>query len=159
MRPDDDAAQLDADDESLVARLRALPSEGAEPDWAVLERSIRDAVGPSVPRPWWRRWRWIVPIGALAATAAALLLWLRHPASEPAPLTPETATPTMAFWLDGQIIEVDESAPVALPDASDELATEGSGDGFLPADDLGWIDSLDDKALDRADAWLAKEKT
>src|SRR5687768_15759298 len=61
---------------ALLGRLRELPRPAAgepagEPDWAALERSILDAVGPEVTRPWWRRLgpRWAMPAVALAVAA------------------------------------------------------------------------------------------
>src|SRR5258705_11888029 len=47
----------------LLGQLRDLPPPGGAPDWAALERSIGDAVGPTAPRSWWRRfgWRLVVP--------------------------------------------------------------------------------------------------
>jgi len=51
-----------------------LPPDGDEPDWKKLEAAIRAEVSPlSTPAPWWRNWRWLVPIGALATTAAIVL--------------------------------------------------------------------------------------
>src|SRR5438067_13027068 len=62
-------AELDAT-RALLGKLRELPRDDA-PD---LSAEIGRAVGPDVPRPWWRNWRWLLPIGALAATAAAALI-------------------------------------------------------------------------------------
>lgn len=178
MRADDDI-ELDDGDRELIRKLRALPGEGGEPDWGALEQSIRDAVGPDVPRPWWKRWQILVPIGALVATAAAALLWLHRPAPEapapapvaiaphevaPAPI--DVPDPAMAMWLDGKIIDLDDVDPSAILDddedreAQSAFAPESSGmaGGILPAGDLGWIDNLDDRALDRAEQWLDQAK-
>src|SRR5262245_52412748 len=66
----DGALRAEADEtRALLGRLRDLApaadraSAAGGPDWAALERSILDAVGPDVPRPWWRRlgWRWAMP--------------------------------------------------------------------------------------------------
>jgi len=165
---------MDADDDDLIARLRALPPEGEEPDWDALERSIRAAVGPNAPKPWWRRWQYLVPIGALAATAAAALLWMHRPAPEapvavaPPPAVVEPAPePAMAMWMDGKIIDLEDVDPSAILDddldreAQAALATDGTAaplGGILPAGDLEWIDNLDDSALDRAEQWLDKKK-
>src|SRR5689334_11413347 len=70
-------SELDDEDLALVNKLRALPPEGVEPDWQKLEAAIRAEVGDEAPRPWWRNWRWIVPIWALATTAAVALLVTR----------------------------------------------------------------------------------
>jgi len=163
---------MDADDD-LIARLRALPPEGTEPDWDALEKSIRAAVGPTVPRPWWRRWQYLVPIGALAATAAAALLWLHRPDPEPAPVAlpapvvEPAPEPAMAMWMDGKIIDLEDVDPSAILDddldreAQAALSNDGTAaplGGILPAGDLGWIDNLDDSALDRAEQWLDKKK-
>jgi hypothetical protein len=166
---------MDADDDALVAKLRALPPEGNEPDWDALEKSIRAAVGTDVPKPWWKRWQYLVPIGALAATAAAALLWLHRPAPEtPVAVAPPPSVvepvpePAMAMWMDGKIIDLEDVDPSAILDddldreAQAALATDGSTaplGGLLPDGDLQWIDNLDDSALDRAEQWLDKKKS
>ena len=61
---------LGREDRALVAKLRALPPEGDEPDWQKLEAAIRAEVGDEAPRPWWRNWRWLVPLGRSPTTAA-----------------------------------------------------------------------------------------
>ncbi|HTR55548.1 MAG TPA: hypothetical protein VMJ10_32950 [Kofleriaceae bacterium] len=165
----DETARADADGaRELLGQLRALPGEGTEPDWGALERQIRGVVGATAPRPWWRRWTWLAPVGALAATAAGALLWLHssrepEPSALPAPIAhvepaPAVATPSGAplMWLDGDVFDLDQVDPTALDDqpAADPVATGGS-DGLLPETDLGWVDQLDDTALDRAETWLA----
>jgi anti-sigma factor RsiW len=91
---DDGALRDEADaTRALLGELRELPPEtdapGGAPDWAALERSILGAVGPEVPRPWWRRFgfRWALPAVALVAAAAILALVVRAPdrATAPAP--------------------------------------------------------------------------
>jgi anti-sigma factor RsiW len=156
---------------SLIAELRALPDEGTAPDWAALERSIRDAVGGAVPRApslSFRRWMWwLAPIGAVAAAAAIVLVLIHHPhetvraraidggvAAVPAPHVDDPAA--TAVWLDGHVVElgdIDDPAVLLDDDDGDEVAG-----GLLPADDLRWIDSLDDKDIDRAERWLAGKK-
>lgn len=166
---------------ALLGQLRELPrrelAPGAEPDWAALERSILDAVGPDVPRPWWRRlgWRWAVPVAALAVGAAAAALVLRGPAAglDAGTAAPEVARPgvrpgvrpdvapaerpspapaeTMALWLDGEDIEIDLAAE-ALPDAP--WKGDHNLEDLLPASDLAWIDDLGDDELDRAEELL-----
>jgi hypothetical protein len=61
-------------------------------------------------------------------------------------------------WLDGDAVEVDDVDPAALPD---EPAAEDDSvaSGLLPAADLGWVDQLDEGALDRAESWLAKRRS
>jgi hypothetical protein len=56
-------------------------------------------------------------------------------------------------WIDGTAIDVGQVDASALPD---EIAAEDAepATGLLPASDLGWVDQLDDAALDRAEAWL-----
>jgi len=177
MRPEDDLP-LDDADQALIKQLRALPPEGDEPNWDVLEKSIREAVGPSVPRaPWWKRWQILVPIGVVTAATAAMLLWLSRPAPTQAPIAmpeppaqkleaPAPPEPAMAMWLDGKIIDLDEVDPGAILDddydreAQSALEADGTGmaGGILPAVDLGWIDGLSDKDLDRAEQWLEKQK-
>ena len=155
--------ELDPAEAEIVRRLRALPPEGVEPDWSLLEKSIREAVGPVVHVPWWRRARWLVPMFGLATTAAAALLWIRHP--EKHVVTPDAATSAPAaepafVYVGGDMIDVGalDDAPV-LDDPVPTVAGEDDEVGLLPASDLGWIDSLDDGAVDRAEHWLEKKKT
>jgi hypothetical protein len=171
----DPAAHAEADAvRGLLGQLRALPPEGGEPDWAVMARSIRSAVGDAVPRPWWRRWTWLAPLTAATATAAVLLaIWSSAAPVVPAP-SPQVAgdTPSselatreppedvVALWLDGTELEVDLSAaellgPVAGVDDADAVAVAGSDDsGLLPASNLAWVDDLDDEAIDSVERWL-----
>jgi hypothetical protein len=166
---------------ALLDRLRTLPSEGSEPDWAAMERSIHDAlaVGRDVPRPWWRNWRWLAPTATLATAMVVLLVMWRRPAAlEPstAPARAVHALPAqpddvVALWLDGAEVEValsasdmlgdvvlDDDEP-ALPEAAADAAdTAGAAElGLLPPADLAWVDRLDDAALSRAERWLAAE--
>ena len=162
-----DDLDLDDAEQKLVARLRALPGEGREPDWAVLEREIRLAVGPQVPTSWWRKLRWMVPAGAIVTGAAVMLLVMNHhgvvltePTIHAVPSPVEQPTPdTTALWLDGHAVEVDDDFdPSTLydDDGSQELADDRNA--LLPVDNLQWIDSLDDRALDRAEHWLDHKK-
>src|SRR5262249_8523382 len=88
---------------ALVRPLRELPPESNERDWSTMEHSIRAAVGSEVPRPWWRAWRWLVPLTSCATAAAVmLLLWSRPALREPgrgaipaAPVVPRPATPAV----------------------------------------------------------------
>ncbi len=172
MREDDD--QLDADERALVAKLKALPPEGTEPDWQKLEAAIRAEVGDDAPKPWWRNWRWIVPVWALATTAAIALVVMRGD-DEPAQQAivgpgridagveeaPRPAAATTAMWLDGEVIEIDEAA-LEQYDAEARAVLEGDDEvsgGILPVADYGWIDSLDDEAIERADAWLKRNRS
>ena len=165
----DPAFRAEADDtKDLLGKLRALPHEGTDPDWTALERQIRTAVGPTVPASRFRLWRWLVPVGALAMTAAVAMLVMHHPHDglqvaspiahdDGGTLVPASETPpATALWLDGHVVDVDDLDPAFFDDddGGDALATGG----LLPADDLRWIDSLDDTAIDRAETWLAKKK-
>jgi hypothetical protein len=154
--------ELDDDDLALVAKLRALPPEGVEPDWKQLEAAIREEVGDEAPRPWWRNWRWIVPIWALATTAAIALLVTRDHAKPiaPAPMpfvAPIAVTPTptveraSAVWLDGEPVDIGDG-DVELPDA---IATEEVDDSF----DLHWIDELDDREIESVEQWLSHKRS
>src|SRR3954469_1700559 len=119
MRNEDDLDnQLDDDDRALIAKLKALPPEGKEPDWQQLAASIRAEVGDQAPRPWWRNWRWIVPVWALATTAVVTLVVLRsgRPVEQPATAAAQidagvintpAFTSTEALWLDGELVELD----------------------------------------------------
>jgi anti-sigma factor RsiW len=179
---DDPALRAEeAETRALIGRLRELPPGGdapaGEPDWAALERSILGAVGPDVPRPWWRRlgWRWALPAAALAAAAAILALVVRTPAApatqdppavalpRPAPdpavapgAAPAPATPpgdTVALWLDGEDVEV-ELAADALLEVPWESDRDQQLDDLLPASDLAWVDELAAEELERAEALL-----
>jgi anti-sigma factor RsiW len=156
---------------ALLGQLRELPDEGTEPDWAAMERAIRDEVGPTVPRSWWRGWRWLVPIGTLAMAGAVLALVLRMPATptsvggrEPdrrdagvpvAPAVPAEPT-TVPLWLDGAAVEVDLQTAELLDE--DDPADQAEL-GLLPTDDLAWVDELGDDDIDAAEAWLARKKS
>ncbi len=165
-------SELDVDGtRDMIDQLRALPPEGSEPDWRAMERRIAQAVDAEKP-PWWRRWLVIVPIGALAVAAAALV-WL-HRADEPAartapvavvthdaatpPPAPEPAEPT-EVWIDGKFVDVTDVDPDLL-DAPDEPAADvADEDALLPASDLRWVDQLDDHAIERAEHWLERKKS
>ena len=171
MREDD---QLDAEDRALVAKLRELPPEGVEPDWQQLEAAIRAEVGDDAPRPWWRNWRWIIPVWVLATTAVIALVVMRsdrpveHQAVVPSRSdagvveeAPPPAAATTAMWLDGEMVEVDDAALEAV-DAEARAALESEedvSDGILPVADYGWIDTLDDEAVARAEDWLKRKRS
>jgi len=162
---------------AMLDRLRAMPHEGDEPDWSAMERSIRAAVGDEVPRPWWRAWRWLVPVMSCATAAAVLLmLWsrprtrpVREPvqapvrATLPAPVAPDPEAldeAVLPLWLDGAEVDVDLSAAdlLRVPGiADDDAPGEPDGDGMalLPASDLEWVDQLDDAGMARAERWLS----
>ncbi len=165
---------------ALLDRLRELPHEGTEPDWAAMERSIGNAVGREVPRPWWRDWRWIVPLTTLATATTILLVTWSHRVPEVATLPPLPVAPrhveepapstdVVPLWLDGAEVDVDETSNDtvgAIESIEGELgipsdtAPEGSADdaSLLPTTDLAWVDGLDDAALDRAEQWLSHRK-
>jgi hypothetical protein len=150
---DDPHARTDADAvHDLLGRLRALPptyDTGEPPDWAAMERSIRQAVADQAASPWWRRWRWLVPAMTCAAAAAlAIALWPRPPAVLPpgddvvahdGALPPGREPPpgddVVALWLDGSEVDVDLSPPGA-PGAIDQML--GTAGGPAPrADEPG----------------------
>jgi len=172
----DPGARAEADAvHALLDRLRALPPEGDDPDWAAMERSIRQAVATAPPRPWWRRWQWLVPALTCATAAAVLLvIWPRAISPRPphlpdAELTehptagPPDEASVVALWLDGTEVDVDVSAPDELGDLGIALGEpeapqpieDADEVGLLPPTDLAWVDTLDDAALDRVERWLA----
>lgn len=169
MTDDDNDLQLTPDEDKLVAQLRALPGEGREPDWTQLEREIQAAVGPQVPLPWWRQLRWLVPIGALGAVAVIVLVMIGkhepahvattlHDAGVTVPTPVAEQSKEEPLWLDGQAVELgDDVDPSVLIYDDVEDGDAVAGTGLLPADDLRWVDSLDDGALDRAEHWLNKK--
>ncbi|HSD90474.1 MAG TPA: hypothetical protein VLB44_23275 [Kofleriaceae bacterium] len=180
MRRDGDEhdLELDAGDREVIEKLRALPPDGQEPDWHKLEAAIRAEVGSAAPRPWWRDWRWIVPIWALATTATVALIVTRDQPREPVqPVVstherthvdaPSAAPPEAAeaMWLDGEPVDLGDVDDTVL-DPIDEparAALDGEeGDvraGILPVTDLGWIDNLDDGSVEQVEQWLAKKRS
>src|SRR5688572_4703913 len=173
MHREDD--ELDTEERALVAKLRDLPPEGTEPDWHALEAAIRAEVGDRAPAPWWRNWRWIVPVWALATTATVAMIVMRN--TDPAeprididagvvhrmPHEPPRE-PAPALWLDGEMLPLDEVADPEL-DALDEPVREALAPdddvsaGILPVADYGWIDTLDEAAIDAADEWLKRNRS
>ncbi|HTL34061.1 MAG TPA: hypothetical protein VL326_13090 [Kofleriaceae bacterium] len=155
----------DKEDAALIARIKALPPQGKEPDWQKLEAAIRAEVGDRAPVVWWRNWKWIVPVWALATTTAVALIILQrhhepsqpqhavttpdHRDSEPAP-RPVTNAPAM--WLDGEALNLDDVDDASL-DNLDQAARE-----VLDTDEVQ-LDDLDDQALDDLEQWLDKEKS
>ena len=181
--------ELDDDDRALLERVRALELEGdrKQPDWAALELAIRDAVSHVDPYPWWRRWRWALPVGVLAVAAAAAMVFLRAPETRgtreassqatptptpyvtPAHAVPAVATPAAeapaALWLDGAAVELDEVDDTMFDDldrdARNALGSDGETiiEGILPTHDLHWIDDLDEASIQRVEHWLEGKKT
>jgi len=161
---------LDGEDRALIQQLRELPPEGNEPDWQALEAAIRAEVGDDAPRPWWRNWRWIVPVWALATTAAVALIVLHHH-PEPSrtvlrdpPVAAPPAPPAHAMWLDGEALDLDDIDEPALDtlDGDARAALDPDDDvtgGLLPILDYAWIDSLDESAIDRAETWLQRKRS
>lgn len=171
MQRDDDPVDLDAEDRALVARLRALPPEGDEPSWHELNAAIRAQVASEVaPSPWWRSWRWLAPIGLLAATATIALMVVRSSSSETppeqtalrdagvvAPIAheepPRERAP--AVWLDGEPVDIDAididaiELPAELDDDIDDIDVLG----------YGWIDTVDDAAIENIERWLERQKS
>jgi hypothetical protein len=164
------ADDLEPEDRALIARLRGLPPEGNEPDWDQLEAAIRARVGDRAPRPWWRNWRWIVPIWTCATTAVVALLVL-HGKSEPRevntvfesrpPITTLDRAPSPSMWLDGEPFDLEDVDMPALDDLDRDARAalqpdDGVTGGILPVADYGWVDSLDEEEVQRADAWLKR---
>lgn len=178
---DEAELELDDDERALVDRLRRLPPEGEEPDWQKLAAAIRAEVETAAPRPWWRSWQWLVPIGAVATSAALAFIVLvrRTPdaqmptpmqlpmpiAMPPAPAPTPAAREAMLVWLDGEAVELSDDLAPALDeldaDARRALRIDDADEtgGILPVANLSWIDELDDTELARAEAWLARKRT
>lgn len=75
-------------------------------------------------------------------------------------------------WLDGEPFDLDEIEPSALDevapdpaletsdDIEDDAVTDPAGDdGILPVVDYGWLETLDDAAVARAESWLARKRS
>lgn len=166
-------AEADATRE-LLGALRELSPVSEGPDWAALERSIRDAVPGEAPR---RRWlRWLAPSMACVAAAALAALVLHDPvephvapppvARAVAPVAPaldELAAPAQGgLWLDGEAIGLDDDVLDALDalddiDPSPEISAEVDPD-LLPLTDE-WVDALDDHALAELEHVLDQERS
>jgi len=172
----------------VLDRLRsaaATADPSGEPDWVAMERSIRLAVGTDVPRPWWRRWRWLAPTVTFATAATVMILMWSRPtpgaapdrAPRPAASGPDPArdpavrdvpaAEVVPLWLDGDEVDVELSASDLLGEpgvtgdddaAQAERAAASDEVRLLPATDLAWVDHLDDEALARAERWLAGKK-
>ena len=157
----------------LLGNLRELPPVGGQPDWNALERSIADTVGTAVPKPWWRRWQWVVPGIGLATIAAIVLVVMPTPAESEigpelpsaAPVLGEPRDTTVALYVDGIGIEIEADADDLI---EDPLARLRPGDGVDPADvasdlmspsDLAWVDELDEDALARIEGYLERKRT
>jgi hypothetical protein len=158
--------ELEADaTRAMIDQLRALPPEGSEPDWRALERRIAGAVDAIQP-PWWRRF--VLPIGLFAVGATALAVYLHrtppvetaHPVAVVVPDAPVPAPPAESteIWINGHLLDIGDVDPDAVDDPEEptDLADEES---LLPASDLGWVDRLDDGAIDRAEHWLDRKKS
>lgn len=178
---------LDAGDEALIAQLKALPSEGVEPNWRLMEDAIADEIGAQpIPMPWWRNRALVVPLGLCAAAAIVTLVLVKTSATRSertATLTrrdagveqrieasePTPGAKTTTLWLDGEPFELDEISDDALQqitpgldEAPADMETDTVGDdeaGILPTSDYGWIDTLDDAEAERAEAWLTRAKS
>jgi hypothetical protein len=174
----------DHSERDLLDELRALDAadrDAAAVDWSALERSIRDAVGTEVPRPWWRRWRWIVPGAAALATAAAVVaLVVRAPSQElgmqpVAAISPDAAPAAASgesapavLRLDGTDVALGAAGSSGSDDELDDVldalddleATRlrGAGDPVeLVVSDLRWIDYLDEEVLEDVESELDRE--
>jgi hypothetical protein len=130
-------------DEALVAKLRAMPGEGTEPDWNQLAQRIHAALPAEVHRPWWRTLlqpRWLAPIlaGAVGIGAFAVIL---HSGSgeQPAPIAVMHDAPH-----DASVESTDEAS---ADDADDDIAMSDE-----PGDMMLWLDgadvAVDSKAVD-----------
>lgn len=155
--------ELDADDRALIAKIKALPDEHAEPDWTAMARNIRLAVADEKPR---RRW-WLFALPALAVGGAAAILALTLHRDEPVspvavrhapPVTVEEhPEPSAAVYLDGDAVDIDAVDPSALDEDLGPPDIASDDDNLLPTDH--WIDRLDDRALDHVEKILDKKKS
>ena len=68
------------------------------------------------------------------------------------------------LWLDGQLVDVSDVESARSTRRCSTTSTRAEAmtaddDGLLPADDLGWVDELDDRAIERAEHWLERKKS
>jgi hypothetical protein len=143
----------------LLGQLRALPNEGTEPDWNVLEREIRLAVGPQVPTSWWRKLRWLVMLLVMNHSHGIPIAPITEPQQLPVHAAEAPEVDTTAIWLDGQAVELDNNFDPSVlydDDGTEQLADDSHA--LLPVDNLQWLDALDEHALDRAEHWLDHKK-
>lgn len=173
-------SELDDKDNELVAKLRALPGEGTEPDWNQLAQRIHASLPAEIRRPWWRTLlqpRWLAPIlaGAVGLTAVAVIatrtpethapvVAIQHDAGIDASREDETDVASedegagdMLLWLDGTDVAVDSGADDAL-DVDDLLLGESTerAEGLLTTDD-SWVDDLDDTDVAAVDRWIDQQ--
>ena len=165
------AAREIEDDRRMIERVSELPTEGTEPAWDDLERSIRAACTDE-PGLWarviasLRSWKPAAGLGAgLVVAMAALLLWMGRSDRDVGPVArtddSEVAPAEVAQALAGLEApagddEIDDEGVVDA-ETDETLADWGAlapDDGLLDDADLAWIDSLDDAELDAAAAWL-----
>jgi hypothetical protein len=150
---------LDPEDLAVIARLRALPTEGTEPAWDQFGRELARKLAAPTPRPWWRRW-WAPALGATLATAAAgavVLMWPQptaapvvvaellddaapEPAPVPAPRPPRPGEAILALGAEGDIDDADL-------DLDDEDVIAGVIEALDEGDD---VDEEDDEGEDLA---------
>jgi len=62
------------------------------------------------------------------------------------------------MYIDGQVIDLGNVDPEKLLIDDSDPDDTADGDGLLPVTDYGWVDGLDDKAMERAERWLARKK-
>jgi hypothetical protein len=153
----------------LIGELRALPPAGGPPDWSALERSIAEATGPTVPRPWWSRWRFALPAFAVALAAAIVFLVVR-PDREDATLEPIVTNPApeivnpdpvFAVYLDGMGMEIELTGEDLFDEPFDDLVADDGmleivAPDMLAPDDLAWVDDLADEDLERVERYLER---
>lgn len=153
-----------------IDQLRALPPVGEEPDWNALERSIRGAVADMpLKRPFWswgRSWKWLVPTFGTAVAALAIVVTMKsgkdidHPvaiAPIPSPVAPRHVDPPMPkpeniISVGGEAIDIGDLDIKALDDP--EEARDTVDGALLAQPDLGWMEQLDDRKLDRIEKVL-----
>jgi hypothetical protein len=159
-----------------------LPPEGDEPSWHELNAAIRAQVASEVaPSPWWRTWRWLAPIGLLAAAATIALVVVRSSPSETpreqtalrdagvvAPIAQDEPPrePAPAVWLDGEPVEIDDLDidAIELPALRAYTLTEqldldeATAAKLFPAL-AKWDDELDKLLVARADIQRRLEAT
>ena len=111
-----------------------------------------------------------MPICTCATTAVVALLVLhgksmprelgtRFESRPPSPTVDRAPSPSM--WLDGEPFDLEDVDMPALDDLDRDARAALQPDddvtgGILPVADYGWVDALDDEAVQRADAWLKR---
>jgi anti-sigma factor RsiW len=125
----------------LLAEARSAEARSSEPDWDQMARSIHSAAlaAPAPRLAWLWRPRRVLAIGALAAVAAAAVLFVILRGGQPDRAPREAATTPVAPAASAHTESAADPLPALREPEVDELSADELADleGELDADDLG----------------------